>query len=132
MGKYKVLHPIAFGGRRERGEVVSIPDSEAPSYVKPGLVEAYGGEVEAVNENEEKSLDEMSAAELKAKAKDLGLPTTGTKADLQERIELHLQDDEGDDDEGGDAAPTADDAPSEGGDDESDESDDSADDEEKE
>lgn len=113
MGKYKVLHPIAYSGRRERGQVVEIPDADAASYLKPGLVEPYEGNAEPVNEPAEAPLEEMTAEELKAKAKELGLPTSGSKADLKERIELHLAgpDEEESDDEDGSPAPTADDAP---------------------
>lgn len=122
MGKYKVLHPIALSGRRERGDIVEISDSQAPSYVGPGLVEEYTGEAEPVNEPAEVPLEEMDAAQLKERAKELGLPVSGSKADLLERITLHLEGDEEGDEEGGDAegeedgapAPTADDAPAEG------------------
>ena len=57
----------------------------------------FGDHVEPVGAPEpepepepEKAISEMNATELKAKAEELGLATTGSKADLLERIALHL------------------------------------------
>ena len=55
----------------------------------------------------ETGLDAMSKAELKAEARSRGLPTTGTKAALLERVEAHDRDDSEGDGGGQAAAPAA-------------------------
>lgn len=61
--KYKVLKPIALGGRIERGEIVSIPEEQAKNIGIGDYLEPVEGEVkkevdEASNESGEYSEDE--------------------------------------------------------------------------
>lgn len=92
---YKVLLPIGFGGRQEKGAIVEMDESHAKAFGPEYLVEVKKGEVateKSDNETsvDETSLDEMSLSELKAKAKEMKLDATGSKADLKERISLAL------------------------------------------
>jgi len=85
---YKVLKPIGYGGRQEKGAVIEIDEAYAKAIGSEYVVEAGKGEVATTETVEEKAVEEMSLAELKAKAKALKLPATGSKADLIERINL--------------------------------------------
>lgn len=93
---YKVLLPIGFGGRQEKGAIVEMEESHAKAFGPEYLVEVKKGEMatEKTSDNETStdgtSLDEMSLSELKAKAKEMKLDATGSKADLKERITLAL------------------------------------------
>lgn len=92
MTKYRVLHPIGYAGRRERGDIVDLPDSIANSFLTPGLVELYDGpkeEAPAPQVNSD-NLDSLTVNQLRDKAKELGLSATGSKADLVEKISLAL------------------------------------------
>lgn len=94
ISKYKVLKPIGYGGRQEKGTIIDMDDDTAKAY-GPEYVIAYKGssaEDEATDVNTDKDIEEMSLAELKATAKAMGLPTAGSKADLQERIALAKED----------------------------------------
>ena len=78
------------GDRVPKGTTIELTPEEA----KPLALHLIGAAVEETPEPEptpEKPLEEMSAAELKEKADSLGLSTSGTKADLLERITLHLE-----------------------------------------
>ena len=86
MSKFKVQYPVAYGGRREKGEILELTEEQASRL--GDAVSPVESEVTAPEEVEEKDLDEMSADELKEKAIELELPTSGTKADLIERITL--------------------------------------------
>lgn len=92
--KYQTKRAMFIKGDRvARGQEVELTKEEAAPFLAH-LIPA--GEAEAASEPapapaEEKSLEDMSAAELKEKAAELGLSTSGTKADLQERITLHLE-----------------------------------------
>ncbi len=79
------------GDRVVKGAVVELD---------PVVAENYGSDLVAVGKvpKEEapaptplKPLAEMTAEELKAKAEELGLSKSGSKADLLERITLHLE-----------------------------------------
>lgn len=88
MSKYKILFPIAYGGRIEKGSVVELPDDVAKAY-GPDYVQPF-----TAHETDEETVDETPLAEmtligLKNKAKSLGLSSAGGKADLIERITLH-------------------------------------------
>lgn len=89
--KVKVLKPIGYGGRVEKGEVIEMTEayvaSFGPEYVVPAT-SAEAEEVDATEEGEEVALKELTLSELREKAKSLDLSTAGTKADLIERIEL--------------------------------------------
>jgi hypothetical protein len=81
--------PIGFKGDRiEKGEEIELSAEDA-ARLGTDVVPVGGAVVEEIEE-EEKSLDDMTKAELAAKAEALGLPTSGTKADLIEKITLHL------------------------------------------
>jgi hypothetical protein len=77
------------GDRVVKGTIVELDPEEA---------KRYGSDLEPVKEvakvqepepTPEKPLDEMTADELRAKAGELGLSKSGSKADLIERITLH-------------------------------------------
>ena len=76
----------------EPGEVIDVTSEELANIadvvvpVNDVVAEAPAEEVE------EKPVDQMSLDELKAKAEELGLSKSGSKADLIERITLHQQD----------------------------------------
>lgn len=82
--KYKLLRTVANVGYR--GEVVDV---------EKGRISADQGipldEVEPEPVEDEKSYDEMSKAELVEVCKENELDTSGTKADLLERIQLAEQ-----------------------------------------
>jgi hypothetical protein len=84
------------GSRVERNTEVELDPVDAANYGSD-LVPVSAPAPEPVPEPE-KSLVDMSAAELKVKAEALSLSTSGTKADLLERITLHLEGGEGDED----------------------------------
>lgn len=87
--EYKVLNPIAHSGRVERGEVVLLTEDEASNFTAANVELVIPVPVEEVKP--EKTIDDMELQELKAKAEALNLSTTGSKADLQERIALAEQ-----------------------------------------
>jgi len=88
MSKYKVLLPIAYGGRSEKGSVVEMSDDEAKAY-GPDYVQPFTAHTTEDVLEDETALADMSLIALKNKAKALGLSTGGGKADLIERITLH-------------------------------------------
>jgi hypothetical protein len=92
--KYKVLNPIAWSGRKERGEVVEMNEVEASNFLNNLILVEQALKLEEEKANEpEKSITELSIIELKNKAKELGLSFKGSKADLIERITLFLSGD---------------------------------------
>lgn len=88
--KVKVLKPIGYGGRVEKGEVIEMTEAYVASFGPEYVVPATSAEAEEADTTagEEKPLKELSLSELREKAKSLDLSTAGTKADLIERIEL--------------------------------------------
>lgn len=84
---YKVLRPLGISGRVEKGQVVYLTEQEAKAYDPADLI-PYEDEAEVRTGEDERVLDELSLAELKEKAKTLGLKTSGSKSDLVERIQL--------------------------------------------
>jgi hypothetical protein len=91
--KYKTTCAISFKGDRVRqGTILEMEPAVAAAYatsVTPFETEPAPQPVE-----EEKAIEDMTVAELKVKAGELGLATSGSKADLIERITLHKQDEE--------------------------------------
>lgn len=79
------------GSRVERGTEVELSEKEAARYAQDLVPVAEAFEPEPEADEEEVSLDDMTAIELKEKAGELGLSTSGTKADLIERISLHIE-----------------------------------------
>ena len=90
MRKYKTLCAIEYGGRIEKGSIVELPDDVAKAY-GAGYVEPVDDTAEVDHVVAEKAIDDMSLLELRAKAEELGLKTTGSKADLIERLTLHTE-----------------------------------------
>lgn len=90
--KYKVLKPIGYGGRQEKGTIVSMDENHANAFGTEYLEEVTAkSDVTEDAGGNEKPVSEMSVVELRAKAKSLGLPTSGSKADLVEAINLKLE-----------------------------------------
>lgn len=95
MKQYKVLKPIGYGGRKEKGEILSLPEEVAKAIGSEFLEEVSSANtVKEEVVQEEKPLEKFSKAELEAKAEELGLDSTGSKADLLERITLHLEEEQ--------------------------------------
>lgn len=81
---------LVKGDRIERGVEIELEPEVAANY-GPDL-EPVDASPEAEPEPEpEKPLEEMSKDELAAQAESLGLAKSGSKADLLERITLHLE-----------------------------------------
>lgn len=101
--KYKILLPIAYGGRIEKGTVCELPEDVARAYGSEYVVPADTHDtVDAVID--ETPIADMTLLQLRDKAEALGLSKGGSKTDLIERITLHTesQDDEEETDEEGD------------------------------
>lgn len=78
------------GSRVEKGTEIEL-STEDVAHLDPADIELLGATVEAEPEQTaEVSLDAMTQAQLKARAKELGLAQGGSVADLRERITLHL------------------------------------------
>lgn len=88
---YRTQVPISYmGDRVEKGVELEMDPKEAANLGTD--VVAVDGPTEPVEAPvEEKAIDEMTKDELVEKAASLGLPTTGTKADLIEKITLHVE-----------------------------------------
>ena len=98
--EYEVLHPIAHGGRIERGDTIMLTESQAKNFGSHYVVEAGKAPTEEEEVQEDLELDEMSHAQLKEKAVELGLARSGSKAEILERIELHLESSDEEEEEG--------------------------------
>ena len=79
------------GDRVEPGTVVELEPEKAKNYGSDLVPLTAEAEVQEPEPEPEKPLDEMTADELRTKAEELGLSKSGTKADLLERIALHLE-----------------------------------------
>jgi ribosome biogenesis protein Nip4 len=88
--QYKANCAIAFQGDRvERGAIVDMTKAEAQRY-GDDLV-PFVDQVEAEAVVKDVPIEEMTYAQLQARAKELDLSASGSKADLEERIRLHLE-----------------------------------------
>lgn len=87
--RYKTICPITFmGDRVEAGGLVETTPEDAARY-GGDLVPADPVTVETPDEEPEPvPVDQMTVVQLKDRAKELGLSTSGSKADLVERIKL--------------------------------------------
>lgn len=87
--KVVIKQALAYGVRREVGEVVDMPDEVIKAY-GPEYVEKYSETPEDTSDESESeaALGDMTKAELQGEAAKRDLDTSGTKADLIERIEL--------------------------------------------
>jgi hypothetical protein len=97
MPKYRILSPVAYGGRRERGEIVEAPEGTF-SEENAALVDGEKAPEQEEEEGEEAERlpaedvdDGMLKDELQQQADLRGLSTTGTKTELVDRITLHDQ-----------------------------------------
>lgn len=98
---YRANNPlIVKGDAYKRGQEVELSTEEAQQFDPADLtaVDAIPEEKPAEPEPEV-PLDEMNLEQLKAKADELGLSKSGSKADILERINLHLSTTEEDEDE---------------------------------
>ncbi|MCR2833483.1 SAP domain-containing protein [Parerythrobacter lacustris] len=81
---------LVNGDRVEKGTEVELSDEKAAGFDPVDLSPVSGVPTPAEEPEEVVSLEDMNLAQLKDRAKELGLSTGGSKADLQERIQLHL------------------------------------------
>lgn len=89
---YKTNCPISFmGSRVERGVEIELTKEYAKSLGDDVSLVSDQVEEEEAADDEMVAVADMTQAQLKAEAKKLGLKTTGSNADLIERITLHLQ-----------------------------------------
>lgn len=101
----KILNSIAIlGDRIERGAIVNVSDHLLSNIDKNDyeVINGKAGVSATSNESEDESeedLENLSTEQLKAKAKNLGLKTSGSKKDLVERINLFLSSSEEEEDE---------------------------------
>jgi hypothetical protein len=91
--RYITNAAVVFKGDRI-GRGVEIELTPADAAILGSDVAPVGAQPveEAAPELASIPLEEMSFSQLKDRAKELGLSATGSKADLQERITLHLAD----------------------------------------
>lgn len=84
--------PIGYGGRQEKGTILSMDVDTANAFGKEYVVEVDSAEGAVVaSAKVEIPLEKMKLKELQLKAKELKLDASGTKPDLIERISLHLE-----------------------------------------
>jgi hypothetical protein len=89
--RYQTTCPISLKGDRiEAGVEIELSPEEAANF-GPDLAPVEAAPAEEAKPEAPKPIEEMSLDELKARAKELGLKATGSKADLAERIALKLQ-----------------------------------------
>ncbi len=87
---YTTKFPMAIKGTRvEAGVEVELTEEDFGQFDRNDFEAVASKDVP--EEVEIVPVDKMTGPQLKAKAEELGLPTTGTKADLLERISLHLE-----------------------------------------
>jgi hypothetical protein len=78
------------GDRIEKGTEVELSVEDAARFDILDLA-PVGPEVAPEPEEPEPAIEDMTLGQLKKKATDLSLSANGSKADLVERITLHLQ-----------------------------------------
>lgn len=80
------------GDRIEKNTEIELTAEEAANFDPKDLelVDGNSGAVE-IEAEAPVPLEEMTSAQLKARAKELGLSAGGSAADLRERITLHLE-----------------------------------------
>ena len=89
---YKTKCAVAIKGTRiEKGAEVDLKEEDFAQFDINDFA-LVGADIEEAPEEAPVAIEDMTAAQLKVKATELGLVATGTKADLLERITLHLQD----------------------------------------
>ncbi|MBP2341110.1 hypothetical protein JOF41_007364 [Saccharothrix coeruleofusca] len=92
-------------GQNKAGATVEFTDTEADWLITAGKAEALDQQTSTRQQEKQEEVEEpdpetTTLADLQAKAKEYGLPTSGTKAQLADRIQQHLerQQQTGDDD----------------------------------
>lgn len=93
MSLYRTKVALSIKGERiERNTEVELRDEDV-AHLDPSDIERVSDApaAEAAADQKPVSIEEMTGAQLKEKAKELGLKTSGSVADLRERITLHLQ-----------------------------------------
>jgi len=95
MSSYLTNVALAIKGDRvEKGTEIELTDEEAaifdPADITP-MNAIPAPQVDQVVDLALIPLDELSYEQLKSRAKDLELSASGSKADLQERIRLHIE-----------------------------------------
>jgi hypothetical protein len=90
--RYVALNALSYKGTRiERGEVIDI-DSELAASIGSDSLTPFVEEVKVEEPKaEDPNFTEMNKQELVELADSLGLKSSGTKADLIERLTLHYQ-----------------------------------------
>jgi len=79
------------GDRVERGAEIELSEAEV-AHLDPADLSLASGTPSTVNEESGVvALEDMTHTQLKEYAKELGLSAAGSKADLLERIALHLE-----------------------------------------
>lgn len=79
------------GDRTEKGVEVELTTEEVAAFDPADLAPVSPVEEEKPAEAPKVALEDMAHAQLKAKAKEFGLSTAGSVADLRERIALAFQ-----------------------------------------
>lgn len=79
------------GDRVEKGTVIELSVEDAARLDPADITPAEEVIEEVIEAPAEAPLEDLSLAELKDRAKALGLSTSGSKADLQERIALAVE-----------------------------------------
>lgn len=91
MPRFVTNAPLSIKGDRiEKGTEIEIADELVASLDPADITPVSDVPVASAEPVAPVSIEDMSAAQLKERAKELGLSTSGSKADLQERIALHL------------------------------------------
>lgn len=82
---------IVRGDRIEKGVEIDLTPDEVAGF-DPSDITALSEIVEPEPEPSlaDKPIEEMTLADLKVRAKELGLSASGSKAEIEERIRLHL------------------------------------------
>ena len=92
--RYRTRIALAIKGDRvEKGVEVELTEKDFAQFDRNDF-EPVGKAVEAPEPEAEPAIEDMTLQQLRDKAAALELSTSGTKADLQERITLHLDPDE--------------------------------------
>ncbi len=78
------------GDRIEKGSEIELTAEEVAAFDPADIVPVSEIAEETPADGPEIALEEMTSAQLKARAKELGLSGAGSAADIRERIQLSL------------------------------------------
>jgi hypothetical protein len=91
MSRYRTNVALSLKGDRiERGAEIELSAEEVAQLDPADISPVDAAPAPSEEAPAEVPLEEMSQAQLKARAKELGLSQSGSNADLRERIMLHL------------------------------------------